>query len=86
MPGQVTGSSGCTTWLDLAPDLEYGVEEDLPAEWQALTPASHSFGVAGTLEQLAVMPFRPRDVAILPSEPETPARGRAECRSQNAEV
>jgi hypothetical protein len=52
-PGQVTGSNGCTTWLDLAPDLEYGVEEDLPAEWQALTPASHSFGVAGTLEQLS---------------------------------
>jgi streptogramin lyase len=52
-PAQVTGSDGCTTWLDLAPDLEYGVEEDLPSEWQALTATSHSFGVAGPLAQLS---------------------------------
>ncbi len=53
MPGQVTGADGCTTWSDLTPDLVYGVEEDLPSEWQALTPTTHSFGAAAPLAQLS---------------------------------
>ena len=43
-PGQLTGSDGCTTWSDLAPAQAYGVEEDLPSGWTALTPTIHDFG------------------------------------------
>jgi hypothetical protein len=45
-PGQLTGGEGCATWSDLAPAQAYGVEEDLPTGWVALTPTSHSFGEA----------------------------------------
>ena len=43
-PGQPTGASGCHTWSDLEPGPSYGVEEDLPHGWTALTGTSHDFG------------------------------------------
>ena len=44
LPGRHTGSDGCTTWGDLSPGVVYGVEEDVPPGWQAVTPVSHTFG------------------------------------------
>jgi len=52
-PGQLTGPDGCTLWNDLTPGDVYGLEEELPSGWQALTPATHSFGVAEPGAQLS---------------------------------
>jgi hypothetical protein len=46
LPGKVTDAEGCYTWADLGPGHSYDVEEDVPAGWTPLTPASHDFGPA----------------------------------------
>lgn len=45
LPGRHTRADGCTTWSDLSPGVSYGVEEDLPSGWMALTPTSHTVGL-----------------------------------------
>jgi uncharacterized repeat protein (TIGR01451 family) len=45
-PGKKTAANGCATWQNLAPLLNYGVEEDLPSGWTALTPTEHDFGAS----------------------------------------
>jgi len=44
-PGSLTSAAGCYTWLDLEPGHTYGVEEEVPSGWSALTPERHEFGV-----------------------------------------
>jgi streptogramin lyase len=44
MPGVATGATGCTTWFDLQPGHNYGVEEETPSGWVSKTPPSHDFG------------------------------------------
>lgn len=44
-PAHTTSSDGCTAWADLETGVSYGVEEELPASWQALTPVIHTFGM-----------------------------------------
>ena len=46
--GRKTAVDGCTTWADLAPDINYGVEEESPSGWVALTPTIHDWGIAGS--------------------------------------
>lgn len=43
---QTTGENGCYTWEDLGPNHTYGVEEDVPDGWTALTATSNDFGTA----------------------------------------
>jgi hypothetical protein len=45
-PGKLTGADGCVNWYDLDAGTNYGVEEDVLDEWQALTPTSHDFGTS----------------------------------------
>ena len=44
--GHKTGDDGCVTWSELASAVRYGVEEELPSGWHALTPSKHDFGTA----------------------------------------
>jgi streptogramin lyase len=44
-PGQLTGATGCVVWDGLQPGVSYGVQEQVPSGWTALTPTSHEFGV-----------------------------------------
>jgi streptogramin lyase len=43
-PGKLTGPDGCAYWDDLSDQYSYGVEEDVPEPWVALTETSHDFG------------------------------------------
>jgi hypothetical protein len=40
---QLTGEDGCYTWTDLEPGATYGVSEEVPAGWIALTPTFFFF-------------------------------------------
>ena len=46
LPAGQTGSDGCTTWSDLGPGNFYGVEEEVPPDWNPLTPKRIVFGKA----------------------------------------
>jgi hypothetical protein len=43
---QTTGLDGCVAWDDLPPGPAYGLQEESPAGWLALTGTSHDFGPA----------------------------------------
>jgi len=43
---QTTGLDGCTTWSELTSGINYGVAEELPEGWRALTGTEKSFGPA----------------------------------------
>jgi streptogramin lyase len=45
-PGDLTSAVGCYAWLDLDAGHDYGVVEELPQGWTALTPSEHVFGPA----------------------------------------
>jgi hypothetical protein len=49
-PGKSTDGDGCYTWTGLNPGVSYGVEEDVPDSWTALTPTSHDFGPVAASE------------------------------------
>jgi len=46
-PSKQTDVLGCAEWSELAPNVRYGVTEELAEGWFALNPTSHDFGVVG---------------------------------------
>jgi hypothetical protein len=67
-PGELTRAAGCYTWLDLEPGHVYGLEEEIPNGWSALTPGSHEFGtaVAGERYEHAFVNSRSATKVFLP--------------------
>lgn len=67
-PGQLTGGDGCYTWSSLEVGVSYGVEEELPDGWTALTPSSHNFGQANSGEaySFTFVNFESQNVIYLP--------------------
>jgi streptogramin lyase len=63
-PGQLTGSDGCTTWTDLALGITYGVVEDSPSGWTALTPISHTFGTLLSGQVVSYIFINAEEVAV----------------------
>ncbi|MDX1616149.1 MAG: hypothetical protein R3300_17690 [Candidatus Promineifilaceae bacterium] len=45
-PARLSGADGCATWTELTLGLTYGVAEDVPDGWVALSGTTRSFGPA----------------------------------------
>ena len=53
----------------MAPGHSYGVEEELPEGWEALTPVTHTFGTASPGDRFthAFINYKPEFAIYLPS-------------------